>query len=124
MLLCPVRLGCNSSCRISNGSAEKENSLRWATERRSGKRPSKAKLEEVVGTKRKIIGVSDYPKPYKQRETQRSDCHGYLSERRRDYSIERWSGRLFFLLLRTLVSVRIIPVWQTTPTLTNFPTTH
>ena len=47
------------------------------------------------GTKRKIIGVSDFPKPYKQRETHRSDYHS-LSERRRDYSIERWTDKYSF----------------------------
>jgi len=56
----------NSLTRVSNSSAEKENTTKWKPERRSGKRGTKQpKAPEV--TKRKIIGVSDFPKPYKTR---------------------------------------------------------
>ena len=71
---------------VSNSSAEKENATKWKTERRSGKRSSKQpKAPEV--TKRKMIGVSDYPKPYRNKDFFRAG--GYLAERRRDDSIER-----------------------------------
>jgi len=75
----------NSLTRVSNSSAEKENTAKWKAERRSGKRGSKqAKAPEV--TKRKMIGVSDYPKPYRNKDFHRAG--GYLSERRREDSIE------------------------------------
>ena len=61
--------------------------MRWTTERRSGKRCSKSKLQEVGANKRKIIGMSDYPKPYKQRDSQHS--YSGLSGSRRDHSLER-----------------------------------
>ena len=53
--------------------------------RRSGK---KATLKpgvgkDSVGAKRRIIGVSDYPKPYK------SEHKVYLGEKKREHSVER-----------------------------------
>ena len=76
----------NFICRVANSSAEKENTAKWKAERRSGKRGSKQpKAPEV--TKRKMIGVSDYPKPYRNKDFHRAG--GYLSERRREDSIER-----------------------------------
>ena len=61
--------------------------MKWKTERRSGKRGSKQlKVPEV--SKRKLIGVSDYPKPYRNKDFHRTG--GYMTERMRDDSIERW----------------------------------
>jgi len=78
----------NSLNRVSNSSSDKEAALKWTAERRSCRRASKAKLQEVVGNRRRIIGLSDYPKPYKQRDSQRTECYGGLSEKRREHSID------------------------------------
>ena len=77
----------NFICRVANSSAEKENTAKWKAERRSGKRGSKQlKVPEV--SKRKMIGVSDYPKPYRNKDFHRTG--GYMTGRMRDDSIERW----------------------------------
>ena len=69
---------------------DKENvMIKCKTERRSSKRSVKPKIQESVGVKRKIIGVSDYPKPYKNVEVERSHYKAYLGDRKREHSVER-----------------------------------
>ena len=77
--------------------------------RRSGKKTTlKPVSKEGVGAKRRIIGVSDYPKPYK------SEHKVYLGEKKREHSVER----LTVIYYRTqfkfehLFPARIILAWQ------------
>ena len=53
--------------------------------RRSGKKTTLKPCvsKEGVGAKRRIIGVSDYPKPYK------SEHKVYLGDKKREHSVER-----------------------------------
>ena len=70
---------------------ERDNLLKCRTERRSSKRAVKPKMQETF-VKRKIIGVSDYPKPYKNMEQsdQRTNYKAYLAtDRKREHSVER-----------------------------------
>ena len=76
-------------CRVSHSPMDKENVIKSKSERRSSKRSIKPKIQESVGVKRKIIGVSDYPKPYKNVEIERSHCKVYLGDRKREHSVER-----------------------------------
>ena len=61
--------------------------------RRSGKRatmkPALTGLsKEAVGVKRRIIGVSDYPRPYRVQ----SEHRAHLGDKRRENSVERSGG--------------------------------
>jgi len=78
----------NSLNRVSHSPMDKENVIKSKSERRSSKRSIKPKIQESVGVKRKIIGVSDYPKPYKNVEIERSHCKVYLGDRKREHSVE------------------------------------
>ena len=69
---------------------DKENATKCKAERRSSKRIAKPKLQEI-GAKRKIIGVSDYPKPYKASDSTDKSCSKtYLTtDWKREHSVER-----------------------------------
>ena len=77
-------------------------------ERRSSKRAIKPKLPELVGGRRKIIGISDYPKPYRQRDPQ-TDSYGGLSDRRREHSIDRSRDKYY----ENYIHIYVIPVKRT-----------
>ena len=70
---------------------ERDSLVKCRTERRSTKRAAKPKMQDTF-VKRKIIGVSDYPKPYKNTESdQRNNYKAYLAtDRKREHSVERY----------------------------------
>jgi len=82
----------NSLNRVSSSSMDKENyckakDAKVKTEKRTTKRMLKPKGQETAA-KRKVIGVSDFPKPYENKETTENDCHKYMTERRRKRSTD------------------------------------
>eukprot|EP00092_Neocalanus_flemingeri_P018586 GFUD01020127.1.p1 GENE.GFUD01020127.1~~GFUD01020127.1.p1 ORF type:complete len:695 (-),score=171.77 GFUD01020127.1:207-2246(-) len=82
----------NSLNRVSNSSMDKENyckskEIKNKSEKRNSKRMLKPKAQESVN-KRKMIGISDFPKPYENKDLSESESHKYLTERRRKKSAE------------------------------------
>merc|ERR1711874_319018 len=83
----------NSLNRVSSSSMDKENyckpvkEVKTKTEKRANKRVMKPKFQEPVN-KRKMIGISDFPKPYENKDPAESDSQKYMSERRRKKSAE------------------------------------
>merc|ERR1719357_1231553 len=82
----------NSLNRVSSSSMDKENyckakDAKVKTEKRTTKRMLKPKGQETAA-KRKVIGVSDFPKPYENKETTEIDCHKSMTERRRKRSTD------------------------------------
>ena len=69
---------------------DKENITKCKSERRSSKRLAKPKIPEA-GVKRKMIGVSDYPKPYRNTENDNNNflTTNFLTDRKREHSVER-----------------------------------
>jgi len=82
----------NSLNRVSSSSMDKENyckpkEVKNKTEKRASKRVMKPKFQEPV-SKRKMIGISDFPKPYENKDAGESDSQKYMTERRRKRSAE------------------------------------
>jgi len=82
----------NSLNRVSSSSMDKENyckpkEIKNKTEKRMSKRMMKSKPQESV-SKRKMIGISDFPKPYENKDIRETDSHKYLTEGRRQKSEE------------------------------------
>lgn len=82
----------NSLNRVSSSSMEKENyakpkEMKTKAEKRGSKRAMKPKFQEPV-SKRKMIGISDFPKPYENKDSAECDSQKYLTERRRKRSVE------------------------------------
>lgn len=82
----------NSLNRVSSSSMDKENcckpkEAKTKTEKRGSKRIMKPKFQEPA-SKRKMIGISDFPKPYENKDPSESDSHKYMTERRRKRSAE------------------------------------
>ena len=67
--------------------------------------------KEAVGVKRRIIGVSDYPRPYRVQ----SEHRAHLGDKRRENSVERSGGGrglVLIIIFSNLFSARITQVWQ------------
>jgi len=82
----------NSLNRVSSSSMDKENhckpkEIKNKTEKRGSKRMIKPKPQESV-IRRKMIGISDFPKPYENKDISENESQQYFSERRRKRSSE------------------------------------
>jgi len=82
----------NSLNRVSSSSMDKENyckpkEMKTKAEKRGSKRAMKPKFQEPV-SKRKMIGISDFPKPYENKDPAEGDSQKYMTERRRKQSAE------------------------------------
>merc|ERR1719495_2593025 len=82
----------NSLNRVFSSSMDKENyckpkEMKTKAEKRGSKRAMKPKFQEPV-SKRKMIGISDFPKPYENKDPAESDSQKYMTERRRKQSAE------------------------------------
>jgi len=79
----------NSLNRVPKSPMDKENIVKCKAERRSSKRVLKPKMQENFSNKRRVIGVSDYPKPYKNLDVEKTNYRSYITaDRKREHSVE------------------------------------